>query len=275
MSVKVGISLGFLHPAVWPALAVAADELGFESVWVPEHLVLPVRMSGSLRGDDHPPVPPDIPVFDAFAYLSFLAGRTSSVRLGTYVYLLGLRHPFVSARAIATLDVVSGGRAEVGVGAGWLREEWDAVGLPFTSRGRRLEEALYVCRRLWADREIEHHGEFYDFDAVMFEPKPVQQPGPRVHIGGVSEVALRRAAQLGDGWMGMNTTPDEATAHIARLHALGAGPTFDCTVLGAAESHDDLARWADAGVTRVLLNNLGRSREAAGTLRRRAEQLLG
>jgi probable F420-dependent oxidoreductase len=275
MSVKVGVSLGFLNPAVWPSLTVAADDLGFESVWLPEHLVLPVRMSGSPRDDGHPPIPPEIPLYDAWAYLSFLAGRTSSVRLGTYVYLLGLRHPFVSARAIATLDLVSGGRAEVGVGSGWLREEWDAVGLPFESRGRRLEEALHVCRRLWAEREVEHHGEFYGFDKVMFEPKPVQQPGPRVHVGGVSEVALRRAARLGDGWMGMNTTPEEARGHVERLQALGAGPSFEFTVLGAAETRADLARWGDAGVTRLLLNNLGRSRDAVDTLRRRAEQLVG
>jgi len=271
--VKVGVSLGFLNPAVWPALTVAADEIGIESVWLPEHLVLPVRMTGSPRGDDHPPVPSTTPIYDAWAYLSFLAGRTSSVRLGTYVYLLGLRHPFVSARAIVT-DTVSGGRAEVGIGAGWLREEWDAVGLPFDSRGRRLEEAVHVCRRLWAEPEVEHHGEFYDFDAVMFEPKPVQQPGPRVHFGGVSDVALRRAAHMGDGWMGMNTTPEEAAQHVARLRRLGVPTSYEFTVLGAAETRDDLARWADAGVTRLLLNNLGRSREAVDTLRRRAEQLL-
>ena len=204
---KVGISLGTLNPRVWVEATEAADRLGFESVWLPEHLVLPVSMSGSPHaGAEHPPIPPDTALFDPFAYLAFLAGRTRRIRLGTQVYNIGLRHPFVTARAVTTLDVVSGGRVELGLGAGWLRSEWDVVGLDFHSRGRRVDEAIDVCRRLWSEEVVEHHGEFFDFAPVRFEPKPHQAGGPPLHIGGDGPAALRRAARVGAGWIPMNHT---------------------------------------------------------------------
>ncbi|MGH9301393.1 MAG: TIGR03619 family F420-dependent LLM class oxidoreductase, partial [Acidimicrobiales bacterium] len=217
---KVGLNLGALNPTQWTPVTVEADRLGFESVWMPEHLVIPLAAEGSpFAGSDHPPVPADVPVFDVFAYLGFLAGQTEKIRFGTYVYNLGLRHPFIAARAVATLDVVSGGRVEFGVGAGWLAAEWEAVGLEFSSRGRRLDECLEVCRRLWTDAVVEHHGEFFDFGPVMFEPKPVQHRLP-VHIGGDGSAALRRAALLGDGWVPMNTPLEDIPAPIARLGEL-------------------------------------------------------
>ena len=201
-----------MHPALFIDAAVAADELGFESLWFPEHLVLPVAMAGSpYAGAEHPPVPPSTPVFDVFAYLGYLAGRTSRIRLGTHVYNMALRHPFTAARAIQTVDVVSGGRLEVGIGAGWLEAEWIAAGLDFARRGARLDEALDVCRRLWTEETIEHHGDFFDFGPVMFEPKPVQKPHPPMIIGGESPAALRRAARH-DGWIGLSTPPSRSAS---------------------------------------------------------------
>jgi probable F420-dependent oxidoreductase len=191
---KFGIALGGVRSRPWTAVTEEADRLGYESVWMPEHLVLPVDMGGSpFVGDAHPPVPANTPVFDPFTYLGFLAGRTGRIRFGTHVYNIGLRHPFVVARAVATLDVVSGGRAEFGVGASWLEAEWRAVGLDFASRGRRVDESLEVCRRLWSEDVVEHHGEFFDFDPVMFAPKPTQRPWPPIHIGGDGPAALRPA----------------------------------------------------------------------------------
>src|SRR5256714_14911747 len=164
---------------------------------MPQPLVSRVHRARSPPpGEDPPPVPPSTPVFDVFAYLSFLAGRTSRVRLATHVYNLGLRHPFIGARAVQTLDIVSGGRAIFGIGASWLESEWDAVGLDFHTRGRRLDEAVEVCKRLWSEETVEHHGEFFDFDAVAFEPKPVQQPWRPIHQGCESDAALRRVARL-------------------------------------------------------------------------------
>src|SRR6476620_8171486 len=140
---KFGVALGALNPHFHLDATEAAERLGYESVWLPEHLVLPVHMSRSPRdGEEHPPIPPTAPVYDAFTYLAFLAGRFPNIRLGTHVYNLGLRHPFVAARAVQTLDVVSGGRCEFGIGASWLEEEWVAAGLDFRTRGRRVDEAL-------------------------------------------------------------------------------------------------------------------------------------
>lgn len=272
---KFGIALGRLNPAFFLEITLLAEELGFESVWLPEHLVFPVHMTRSpIPGDEHPPVPPSTPVFDCFAYLSFLAGRTSRIRLGTHVYNLALRHPFVAARAVQTLDIVSGGRAEAGVGAGWLESEWRAAGLEFSTRGRRLDEALEVCRRLWTEEIIEHHGEFFDFEPVMFEPKPVQRPRPPVLVGGESHAALRRAARLGDGWIGMDHTLESVAPRVEKLRAwrrdAGGGPV-SVTVGGPVAGPGDVERWQEAGVDRLLVAPWSRSREAAGGLRRFAE----
>jgi len=264
--VRYGIALGRMHPGMFVEAAVAADELGFESLWFPEHLVLPVEMAGSpFAGADHPPVPPSTPVYDVFAYLGFLAGRTSQIRLGTHVYNLALRHPFVSARAIQTVDVVSGGRLEVGVGAGWLEAEWVAAGLDFASRGPRLDEALAVCRRLWTESTVEHHGTFFDFGAVMFEPKPVQSPHPPVIIGGESPAALRRAAGH-DGWIGLSHTPDSVRVAVTALNdhrrANGRhGTRFTVTVGGTVADDGDVEAFADAGVDRLIVSPWARTRD--------------
>ena len=268
---KFGVALGRLHYSLHAEMAILADSLGFESVWLPEHLVLPVDMGGSPFADaEHPPIPADAPILDCFAYLSYLAARTERVRLGSHVYLLGLRHPFVSARAVQTLDVVSGGRAEIGVGAGWLEAEWHAVGLDPRTRGRRLDEAIEVCRRLWSEPVVEHHGEFFDFDAVTFEPKPLRRLGPPVHVGGESPAALRRAARLGDGWVGMAHTPDSVAGPMTQLQTLlrdgGRGAAvverfeFTCYVPNVTE--DDVARFADAGITRLIVAPWTRMRDA-------------
>ncbi|MDQ1695649.1 MAG: hypothetical protein QOJ03_1002, partial [Frankiaceae bacterium] len=190
---KYGVTFARLRPALWTETAELCDELGFESVWLPEHLVLPVEQSGSpYAGSDHPPVRADAPVFDVFTMLAFFAARTHRIRLGTNVYNIGLRHPFVTARAVSTLDVLSGGRVELGIGASWLAEEWNATGLDFATRGGRVDEAIDVCRRLWTDPLIEHAGEHFGFAPVAFEPKPVQKGGPPISVGGDSKPALRR-----------------------------------------------------------------------------------
>jgi probable F420-dependent oxidoreductase len=273
---KVGIPLGTLNPGLWIEATEEADRLGYESVWMPEHLVLPAAMDGSpFEGEAHPPVPPDVPVFDVFTYLGFLAARTTQIRFGTHVYNIGLRHPFVSARAAATLDVVSGGRLDFGIGASWLREEWTAIGLDFATRGRRVDEALAVCHRLWTDRVIEHHGEFFDFDAVMFEPKPVQRGGPPIHIGGDGPAAMRRAATIADGWIPMNHTIEEIPAAAAKIASMRTRPGKVEITLGVGiSSVDDVRRCEDAGIDRVLVRPWSRSREAIEGLHRFADAIL-
>jgi len=276
---RFGVALGRLNPAFHLDVTREAERLGFESVWLPEHLIFPLAMAGSPHpGADHPPVPPRTPVFDAFAYLSFLAGCTSRIRLGTHVYLLGLRHPFVAARAIQTLDRVSGGRAEIGIGAGWLASEWRAAGLDFRTRGRRLDEAIDVCKRLFSEDVVEHHGEFFDFGPVCFEPKPLQRPWPPLHVGGESEAALRRAARVAEGWIGLDHRAETVRGPLERLHALRArAETADgafCVTVGAASpSRSEVEALARAGVDRLIVCPWNRSPEAMEGLRTFAETM--
>ncbi|MBV8462955.1 MAG: TIGR03619 family F420-dependent LLM class oxidoreductase, partial [Acidimicrobiales bacterium] len=254
------------------------DRLGFESVWLPEHLVIPYATEGSpFAGADHPPVPPEVPIHDPFGYLCFLAGRTEQIRFSTHVYNIGLRHPFATARAVTTLDLVSGGRAMFGIGASWLEAEWRAVGLDFTSRGRRVDEAIDVCQRLWRDPVVEYHGEFFDFDPVAFEPKPVQRPWPPLHIGGDGAAALRRAATVGDGWIPMNHHVEQIPADAARIAALreeaGRPGAVEIT-MGVGADLDSLQRAADAGIGRALVRPWTSGRETIDGLRRFADEVL-
>ena len=263
---KFAVTFGRMHPRLWPEAAETADRLGFESAWLPEHLVLPVAMAGSpFEGADHPPVPPNTQLFDPGSMLSFLAARTSSIRLGTYVYLLGLRHPFITARAFGTLDWLSNGRALIGAGAGWLRSEWEALGIDPATRGARLDEAVAVCRRLWTEETVAHDGPHFPFAEVAFEPKPFQQPIP-IFVGGVSAVALRRAGRIGDGWIGMGATPDSAAASVATLRghrdeADRLDDPFEVTVGGECATEDDVLAWEAAGVDRLIVTPWRRTAE--------------
>jgi len=276
---KIGITLAALRPSLWTEATLLADELGFESVWMPEHLVIPVELEGSpIAGADHPPVPSDVPVFEVFSYLSFLAGRTERIRFGTYVYNIGLRHPFAVARAVVTLDVLSRGRFEFGIGASWLRAEWDAVGLDFASRGRRVDEAVGVCQRLWSEDVIEHHGEFFDFGPVMFVPKPVQAPWPPLHFGGDGPAAFRRAATIGDGWIPLNHTAQAIPGAVAELarrrQSAGRAGTVEVSLAATSADLDHLRGLADAGVDRALVRPWKNSKDALDGLRRFADQIL-
>jgi probable F420-dependent oxidoreductase len=270
--VKFGVPLGLVHPGIWRELAVEADRLGFESVWLPEHLVFATDLStATYPGTRNPGISPSTPLFDAPAYLCALAAVTERVRLGTAVYLFGLRHPFIAARAFATLDQISGGRAIAGVGAGWYEGEWLAAGVDFASRGPRLDEAIDVARRLWSDDTVEHHGAFFDFCEVAFEPKPVQPRLP-IHAGGESGAALRRAATRCDGWISMPHTLDSIRPQLAKLRTLSDGRPLEITVhayelAGPAE----VEQWAELGVDRLIVRPWRRTREAMDGLRRFAE----
>ena len=280
---KFGVALGALNPRLHEEATLEAERLGFESVWLPEHLVFTRRMSRSPHpGEDHPPVPPDTPIYDAFAYLAYLAARTERVRLGTHVFNIGLRHPFTAARGAQTVDLLSNGRFEFGIGASWLEEEWVAAQLDFSTRGRRVDEAIEICRRLWAEETVTHRGDFFSFEEVAFEPKPVQRPGPPILVGGESAAALRRAAHLGDGWIGMTHTFESGAAQIDKLRTLLAGidrsdraGDFEIALGGAVESRTDVTRWEDLGVTRMIVAPWKRSSEAIDGLRRFAERALG
>lgn len=275
-----GIHLGTVPPALWAEVTEEAERCGFESVWLPEHLVVPLGAAGSPHaGAEHPPIPSDVPSFDVFAVLAHLAARTTRIGLGTHVYNIGLRHPFITARAATTVDVLSDGRLRLGIGASWLRAEWDAVGLDFDTRGARVDEAIEVCRRLWTDDVIEHHGEHFDFAPTAFEPKPHQPGGPALHIGGDGPAALRRAATVGAGWMPMNHTLEQLPGSLARLHELrdraGRTTPLEVTLPGRVSSPGDVDELASVGVTRVLVRPWTRMRDAFDGMARFADDVIG
>jgi probable F420-dependent oxidoreductase len=207
--------------------------------------------------------------------LAAIAATTRRIRLGTNVYNIGLRHPFVTARAVTTLDVISGGRFTFGIGASWLEEEWRAAGLDFATRGARVDETIAICRRLRTERNVAHAGDFFRFEPVWFEPKPVQSPIP-IHVGGDSARAVRRAAELGEGWIGMIQTPTTFAATVARLRARceAAGRDPDCveaTALAPRPDEAALAAWRAAGADRLIVAPWHGSADALDGLARFAE----
>jgi probable F420-dependent oxidoreductase len=270
-----GLSLIGLSPRYYSEIARAAEAAGFESIWLPDHLVFPTRIPSQYpySEDGNSGFPPSTPLFDPWVALSYVASATSTLRLGTHVYVLPLRHPFVTARSLVTLDRLSGGRVILGAGVGWLEPEYTVAGQDFHTRGQRMDEIIPLLRRLWSEPEIEHRGDHYSFDPVTFEPKPLQKPCIPIHIGGASAAALRRAGRLGDGYIDIGSkTVDDLAGRLAEIehhrHEAGrSGTPFEVTV-----SHDlfgDPARHrqlAALGVARVLAHAWQSGDERAGSL---------
>lgn len=280
---KVGIPLFLLRPEQLVPVARRAEELGFESVWAAEHLVFPTRLESRYPYTESgvPPIKPATPLLDPLLILAQVAAVTSKIRIGTNIYLLPLRHPIVTARLGVTLDVLSQGRLSLGVGVGWLAEEFAAVGVDFARRAARTREAVRALRALWSEDEPEFHGKSFSFGPVKFEPKPVQRPHPPILIGGESDAALRRAAELGDGWYGVRHTPESAGAQVEKLRALRAAAgraaePFEVTVSPAAALLDRsvLEQFAAAGVDRVVSLPWTRASEALDALERFAARVL-
>jgi probable F420-dependent oxidoreductase len=239
-------------------VARAAEDHGFDSVWTTDHLVVPAHVASRYPYNEAGTfLPASTPMLDPWVVLTVAATATERVLLGTDVYQLPLRHPFSTARAAATLDRFSGGRVVLGVGVGWMEEEFRAAGEPFHDRGARTDEAIGILRRLWREDEVEHHGAFYDFDAVGFAPKPAQAGGIPVVVGGTSPPALRRAARLGDGWIDAGIADvDELAGRLGTLARLRAeaGRDQEPFTITTSAAHDavDVARCDALGVTRVL-----------------------
>jgi len=187
-----------------------------------------------------------------------MAACTRQMRLGTGVLILPLRDPFVTARAIVTVDVLSAGRLELGVGTGWMEEEFTIVGQDFATRAARLEEMIVLFDELFRAARPEHDGPVWRLPPSGFEPKPVQRPRPPILLAGVSAAALRRAAELGDGWIGPRLEPPAAAELIGRLRQRrGARPPLAITVQGGADA--DLEAYERAGVDRLIVTPWERS----------------
>lgn len=256
---KIGLSLFGIAPRHYGAVAQRAEEMGFDSVWIGEHLALPVEIPDTYpyAKDGRAPIHPSTPLYDPWVTLADIAARTEKILLGTSVYILPLRHPMLTARAVTTLDRLSNGRAILGAGLGWLESEYLAVGENFRNRGRRSEEIVRILRALWSDRVVEFSGEFYDIPPLRFEPKPRQQGGPPIIFGGESDIALRRAARVADGWIGSGAPdPERLPEIVARLRSLrkeAGGAPFELSTFNRYRPSDlATAEWhRDLGVDRL------------------------
>lgn len=269
----------FADPDYLRALGPAAEDRGFHSLWVGEHVVLfdeygsryPYAVDGRIPlGGTHG-------LLEPFTALSFLAAGTFRIRLGTGICLVPQRNPVYTAKQAADLDWVSGGRLDLGVGVGWLREEFEALGVPFARRGARCRDYLEAMKRLWCDEVSSHEGEFYTLPPCRQYPKPVQLPHPPIHFGGESEAALRRVADLGQGWLGFDLDVEGARQGVKRLRELVAERGRDPSGVQASVcpyfrevTPEDFAGYREAGVDQLVLTAVGGDRD---TLLRRLDAL--
>ena len=204
-----------VDPELQRRVAQAAEEVGFESVWTGEHVAMPMR-------DNPVPTPPETPFLDSLVSLARIAGFTSRLRLGTGILVLPHHNPVLLAKALTSLDVLSGGRLIAGFAGGYVEAEFRALGIDFHQRGAITDQHLAAIRALWTEPEPRFSGRFASFSDVRFEPKPAQRPHPPIVFGGTAEPALRRAARVGDGWYGFALTVErtaEIVAELARLRA--------------------------------------------------------
>ena len=204
-----------VDPELQQRVAQAAEEVGFESVWTGEHVAMPMR-------DNPVPTPPETPFLDSLVSLARIAGFTSRLRLGTGILVLPHHNPVLLAKALTSLDVLSGGRLIAGFAGGYVEAEFRALGIDFHQRGAITDQHLAAIRALWTEPEPRFSGRFASFSDVRFEPKPAQRPHPPIVIGGTAEPALRRAARVGNGWYGFALTVErtaEIVAELARLRA--------------------------------------------------------
>jgi probable F420-dependent oxidoreductase len=282
--VKLGLNLVRVRPDHMPALAAHAERLGYESVFVPDHVVIPVAFTSRYPGteDGGFPYGAATPLYDPWVVMTAIAGATATIRIGTAIYLVALRHPIVTARHAVTFEALAGPRLLLGVGVGWLAEEFAALGIDPRTRFSRAEEAVAALRVLWTEPEPSFRGEHFAFDRVHLEPKPRSAPHPPVLFGGDSDAALRRALRCGDGWMSGGVAADaEAVATlVARLRRardeVAADPPagydpdrpFGITVLHPNPGAADLARLADLGVERVVVMPWARTRDAPEAIER-------
>lgn len=236
-------------------LARSAEAAGLESLWTVEHVVVPTGYQSAYpySADGKMPGPEQSPIPDPFVWLSYAAAVTETIRIGTGVLILPQRHPFYVAKAVASLDVLSKGRVELGVGIGWLEEEFTGLGVAFKERVGRTEESIGALRSLWSEGPSEVKGRYYRWNPVESNPKPVAGRVP-IHVGGHVEGAARRAARLGDGFF--PARPESLDANLAALRdeceKIGRDPDEIEISTGGAFTLDAVRKLEDKGVSRIV-----------------------
>ncbi len=244
--------------------AQSAEALGFDSVWVGDHIVTPLHITS--RYPYSPtgafPLKPEEPLLEPLSVLSFVAGFTTRVRLGTAVLVLPHRNAVVTAKTVATLDVLSGGRMILGVGVGWMEEEFRALGVPFAERGPLSDETVAVMKELWTSESPHFEGRFYRFSDLRCEPRPVQKPHPPIWIGGHTGPALRRVVEYGDGWAAVVFSPRQFAERLEKLKERAAKAGRDLSTLTLCVSPrgkkpeamvEDIPRYEELGATYLYL----------------------
>lgn len=284
------------------AMAQKAEALRFDSLWASDHLVIPPRRVSSYPGTADGEFPPAWleRYWEQFTVLSYLAGRTSAITLGTSVCILPMHHPIEIAAKVAHLDQLTNGRFVFGVGVGWFQEEFEVLGWPFYERGARATEGLLICKALWTQEQASFHGRFYRFERVHFGPKPASRPHTPIWVGGHSRAALLRVARLGNGWHPFRLSPAEIRKGLGELrrHLEEAGRSmseitvavkvflaFQESVAGAdrppmqgrvVEIVDDIRRYQDLGVEHLVIDFAPETRaHALETMERFVQEVRG
>ena len=277
-------SASYLDPQDLRDFVQQLEGLGYESVWTFEHVIVPYEYksrypyspTGKLA------IPPDSGFTDPLIALTFVASATERLRLGTGVNIVTQANALYLAKQASSLDHLSNGRFMLGIGVGWLEEEFYALGVPFERRGARADEYIDAMRACWSGEDVSYTGDFLDWQGFKMLPRPAQQPGLPIVIGGTSDAAIRRVVARGDGWYVIHKDLDDFRGHIARLHAECERQGRDPAELELTaywnyhrEGLEGLSVYRDHGVSRVLINTaalrMGRPEEAVAQF---AEEVL-
>jgi len=264
---KIGVFATFMSPLATPAMirefGRRAEDIGLESIWMGEHVTLFDKNTFGYPGskDGRIPVPPGGGMLDVVATFGFLAAATSKLRFGTGVALVPQRNPIYTAKEVCTLDWLSDGRFDFGIGVGWNKEEVEACGYSFHDRGARCDEFLEVMRKLWTEPVVDFTGKWIRLETCRLDPKPIQKPHVPIIVGGYADAAIRRAVRFGAGWYGFNRDPAGTREMVGRLDAALAkagrkrGAGFEIIMTPpAAMPLDAMQEYAEIGVDRLVVN---------------------
>jgi probable F420-dependent oxidoreductase len=249
------------EPEYVARIAKTMDDRGYHSVWAVDHIVIPkeIKSRYPYMEDGSFPVDPKMLGLEPFALLAFMAAHTKNIRLGTGVCVLPQRNPALTAKQAADVDVLSGGRVDFGIGVGWLKEEFEAIGESFDRRGARSDDYIKVMKTLWQDELSSYEGEFYTLAECFQYPKPVQKPHMPLYFGGESKAALRRVARYGH-WFGVDVMPEQVPEKMALLKEMCDAEGRDINTVDVALcpyanpcDFDTLRRYEDHGIDQVIM----------------------